>query len=137
MLGRSVHTVRNYRSDIGVFLGFLAERGIEFDRAGRMDGRAFLGEQREAGVAEASIKRRASTVRGFYGWLDREGQLPPARPGDSILTLRYPKAPRRLPRFLSEDQAAALGGGAGHLDAARAARPRAAGAAVRGGAARQ
>ena len=108
MLGRSVHTVRNYRRDIGVFLDFLAAGGIEFDRAGRTDGRAFLGAQREAGLAEASIKRRASTVRGFYGWLDGEGALPPAEPGNSILMLRYPKAPRLLPRFLTEQEAAAL-----------------------------
>jgi site-specific recombinase XerD len=47
-------------------------------------------------------------VRSFYGWLDREGMLPPAQPGDSILMLRYPKAPKRLPHFLSTDEAQAL-----------------------------
>ena len=105
---RSPHTIRNYRRDIGVFLEFLARLGVDFDRASRSHGRAFLAAERDAGTAAASVKRRASTVRAFYGWLDQQGELPPAEPGDSILMLRFPKAPRRLPRFLSEEQASTL-----------------------------
>jgi site-specific recombinase XerD len=99
--GRSPNTLRNYQHDLEAFFRFLAGRDIEFDRAGRLHGRAFLAQLREQGVADASIKRHATVVRGFYAWLDREGKLPPAAPGDSILRLRYPKAPRLLPRFLS------------------------------------
>src|SRR5262249_9738497 len=98
----------NYTNDISAFVAFLAERGTEFDAAGRGDGRAYLATAREAGVAPASIKRQATTIRAFYGWLDREGTLPPATPGDSILMLRYPKAPKRLPHFLSTTEARAL-----------------------------
>jgi site-specific recombinase XerD len=105
---RSEHTLRNYRNDLGAFFAFLAEGGVEFDQAGRGHGRAFLGHARDADVAPASLKRQATTVRAFYGWLDREGMLPPAQPGDSILMLRYPKAPKRLPHFLSTDEAQAL-----------------------------
>src|SRR5207253_2589816 len=47
-------------------------------------------------------------VRAYYGWLDREGMLAPAAPGDSILRLRYPKAPKRLPHFLSTEEVDAL-----------------------------
>lgn len=108
MKRRSPHTLRNYRRDIGGFIDFVAGRGVEFDRAGRRDGRAYLSQCRFDGLAEASVKRRGSTIRGFYAWLDRKGELPPSKPGDSILRLRYPKAPRLLPRFLSEDQAADL-----------------------------
>ena len=106
---RSPHTVRNYRRDIEGFLRFLAARGVAFDEAGREIAREYLGVLRvEREVAPASVKRVATTIRGFYGWLDDEGRLPPARPGDSILRLRYPKAPKRLPRFLTEDEAGAL-----------------------------
>ena len=105
---RSEHTLRNYRHDIEGFFEFLVQRGVEFDRAGRGDGRAFLAGQRDAGVAPASVKRQATTIRAFYGWLDREAALPPSNPGDSILRLRYPKAPRRLPHFLSVEETAAL-----------------------------
>ena len=105
---RSPHTIRNYRRDVTAFLTFLEQRGVAFDRAGRSDGRAFLAAQRDGGLAEASIKRRATTVRGFYGWLDRRDALLPSVPGDSILMLRYPKAPRRLPRFLERHEATGL-----------------------------
>ena len=101
---RSPFTARNYRTDIGAFLDFLAELDIEWNRAGRSHGRAFLAAQSEAGIAASSLKRRATTIGSFYRWLDREGELPDAKPGDSILMLRYPKAPRLLPHFLEQDQ---------------------------------
>ncbi|MXZ62265.1 MAG: tyrosine-type recombinase/integrase [Chloroflexi bacterium] len=107
--GRSAHTVRNYRRDLEGFLLFLAERGVAFDEAGRELAREYLGVLRiEQERAPASVKRVASTIRTFYGWLANEGRLPPAKPGDSILRLRYPKAPKRLPHFLTEDETEAL-----------------------------
>ena len=106
---RSAHTVRNYRNDLQGFLAFLADRGVEFDRAGRELAREYLGVLRiEQERAPASVKRIASTIRTFYAWLDDEDRLPPAQPGDSILRLRYPKAPKRLPHFLTEEEAGAL-----------------------------
>lgn len=105
---RSEHTTRNYRHDLESFFDFLARRGVEFDRAGRTDGRAFLAELRSGGIAEGSVKRHGTVIRGFYAWLDREGNLPPSKPGDSILRLRYPRARRRLPHFLSQPEAEAL-----------------------------
>ncbi|MCC6237003.1 MAG: tyrosine-type recombinase/integrase [Dehalococcoidia bacterium] len=105
---RSTNTTRNYVHDLTGFFRFLAARGREFDQAGRLDGRAFLAGLRERAVADASIKRHATVIHGFYAWLDREGELPPARPGDSILRLRYPKAPRLLPHYLSTEEAGTL-----------------------------
>lgn len=105
---RAKDTLRNYRDDLRDFLRFLAAKEIEFDRAGRSHGRAYLASLMAAGVAPASVRRKASTVRTFYAWLDREGELLPAEPGDSILRLRQPKAPRTLPRFLSTEEAATL-----------------------------
>ncbi|MFN8639065.1 MAG: site-specific integrase [Dehalococcoidia bacterium] len=105
---RSVHTIRNYEHDLTAFFRFLAAAGREFDRAGRLDGRAFLAGLRDGGTADASIKRHATVIHGFYKWMDREGLLPPARPGDSILRLRYPKAPQLLPHYLSTEDATQL-----------------------------
>ncbi|MGE0227417.1 MAG: tyrosine recombinase XerC [Dehalococcoidia bacterium] len=106
--GRSALTVRNYRDDVGPFLEFLVERGRAAEHAGRDEGRAYLSRIREEGLAQASIRRRATTIRAFYRWLDREELLPPPRPGDSILGLRSPAAPRRLPHFLTEEETSAL-----------------------------
>ncbi len=105
---RSLLTVRNYRSDLTHYLGHLAARGIEHDAAGRTDVRGYLARLRDEELADASIRRRAATVRGFYRWLDAEGVALHNRPGDSILRLRYPKVGRRLPHFLSQEEATAL-----------------------------
>lgn len=122
--GRSEHTLRNYRTDIGGFLEYLASEGVAFESAGRTHGRAYIAREREAGVAPASIKRIATTIRAFFAWLDREGLIGGAEPGDSILRLRHPKAPRRLPHFLSTDETKALVG-APEADTARGLRDRA------------
>ena len=105
---RSPHTLRNYRADIGGFLAYLAREGVEFRSAGRGHGRGYLSQLRDRELAPASVKRCAATVRGFYGWLDAQGVPLGARAGDSMLRLRHPKAPARLPRFLSEDETGAL-----------------------------
>ncbi|MQC17641.1 MAG: tyrosine recombinase XerC [Chloroflexi bacterium] len=106
---RSAHTLRNYRHDLEGFLRFLAERGTPFDEAGRSDGRSYLFALRSASVAEGSVKRIATTIRGFYGWLDSEldndGFTLKNEPGDSMLRLRFPRQTKRLPKFLSTDEA--------------------------------
>lgn len=105
---RSPYTLRNYRADLGGFLAYLHREGVEFLNAGRSHGRGYLALLRDREVVPASVKRCATTIRGFYGWLDTHDVPLGARPGDSILRLRHPKAPSRLPRFLSEDEAGAL-----------------------------
>ena len=105
---RSPHTLRNYRADIGGFLAYLEREGVEFRHAGRTHGRGYLALLRARELAPASVKRSATTIRGFYGWLDAHQVPLGARPGDSMLRLRHPKVPARLPRFLSEEETDAL-----------------------------
>ncbi|MGE3858118.1 MAG: tyrosine-type recombinase/integrase [Dehalococcoidia bacterium] len=105
---RSEFTLRNYRTDLEDYLRFIAPRGIAFAAAGRSTGRAYLSHLADAGMAEGSVRRRATTVRGFYAWLDANGTELCARPGDSMLRLRYPKKGRRLPHFLDVQEAQRL-----------------------------
>ena len=105
---RSEFTIRNYRTDLEDYLRFLAPKGIAFDAAGRGDGRAYLSCLQDIHLAEGSIRRRATTIRGFYGWLDANGVELRNRPGDSLLRLRYPKKGRHLPHFLDVEEAQAL-----------------------------
>jgi site-specific recombinase XerD len=93
---RSPNTVRNYRSDIGHFLGWCEEREIEPLAAGRHQFRDYMGELRERGMAPASITRRTSTVHAFYRYLQREG----ATERDQMYGLSLPKRPKRLPKVL-------------------------------------
>jgi site-specific recombinase XerD len=105
---RSPHTVRNYRTDLVDFLAFLDGMERDYRDAGREDARAYLGALRIRDLSDASVRRRAITLAGFYRWLDREGYELRARSGDSMLRLRYPKVTKRLPRFLSQEDAGAL-----------------------------
>lgn len=88
---RSELTIRNYRTDIEEFLRFLAPKGVAYDAAGRGDGRSYLSHLQDLTRAEGSIRRCSTTIRGFYGWLDANDVTLRARPGDSMLRLRYPK----------------------------------------------
>jgi site-specific recombinase XerD len=93
---RSAYTIRNYRSDIGDFLRWLAEREHEPLETNRQEFRAYLGDLRERGMAAASITRRTSTVHGFYRYLLREG----ATDRDLLYGTALPKRPKRLPKVL-------------------------------------
>ncbi len=105
---RSLHTIRNYRTDLTGYLAFLAERETPYDEAGRSDARSYLAALRSRDVADASVRRVATTIRGFYGWLDREGVVLKNVPGDSPLRLRYPRTGKRLPKFLERSEVDAI-----------------------------
>ena len=102
--GLSRHTLRNYRSDLGHFLGWLGEHGIALPAMVRADYRGYLAELRETGVAEASIRRRASTIKSFVRRLHRDGELA-SNPLELAAT---PKATMQLPKSLSPQQVEAL-----------------------------
>ena len=71
----SPHTVRAYDGDIAALASYLGARsrvaGINQDRI-----IAFLEHQRAAGLSGASLRRRASGLRGFCRWLHARGHLP-------------------------------------------------------------
>ena len=93
---RSAYTIRNYRSDIGSWLAWCAERKLEPLEATRALFREFLTELKDAGMVAASITRRTSTVHGFYKYLHTEG----ATERDLLYGVALPKRPKRLPKVL-------------------------------------
>ena len=101
----SPHTVRNYRRDVASFAAWAEERGrgqvgealwrgVDATRV-----RAFLAALHKD-HAKTSIARTLSGVKAFFRFLVREGHLE-ANPADAVTA---PKAPRRLPRFMSVDE---------------------------------
>ncbi|MCL4230350.1 MAG: tyrosine recombinase [Dehalococcoidia bacterium] len=93
---RSPYTIRNYRGDIGHFLGWCEERGYDPLGITRATFRTYLGELREGGMVAASITRRTSTIHGFYRYLLREG----ATTKDLLYGIALPKRPQRLPKVI-------------------------------------
>lgn len=98
----SPYTIRNYRTDLDAFLAFLARKDItDLAQVDRPLLRRYLRELQDQGLVRASIARRVSVVRSFYRYLVREGLLVT----NPLVNLAIPRVERRLPTFLTIDEA--------------------------------
>lgn len=99
--GFSPHTVRAYRTDLVQLATFAATREVT-----ALDGltlellRDWVWAGSQAGLAKATLSRRAASVRGFTAWLQHTGSLQ-IDPG---VRLKSPKPARPLPRVINRAQ---------------------------------
>lgn len=105
--GAASYTLRNYRQALQCFCNWhLAQRGSppSWQSLQRDDFRAYLRFLGRIGLGRAAVALRFSGLRALYKQLVREGvvQFSPIR------NLAMPKAPKRLPRFLTVEQMKAL-----------------------------
>jgi tyrosine recombinase XerC len=101
----SPYTLRNYRSDLLGFARYLQEdEGIAPLELNRQSFRRYLGHLKNAGVAASSVTRKVSTVRGFYRFLAREGNLDT----NPLAGVSAPKKERRLPSILTKEHLTTL-----------------------------
>ena len=116
--GRSPHTVAAYRRDLGVYVEFLAGRGI--DSLEVVTGRDVEGfitslREREQPLAPSTVARMLSSVRGLHRFAVEEGLATIDPSADA----RAPKAAMRLPKAIGIDEVAALLEAAGGDDPIR------------------
>ncbi|WP_187329882.1 MULTISPECIES: tyrosine recombinase XerC [Micrococcaceae] len=98
---RSAHTVRAYLSDVESLLGFAVQEGVQELRQLELGSlRRWLGAQSEAGMARATLARRAATARSFTGWALREELIET----DPAVRLQAPKRDKSLPGVLQQQQ---------------------------------
>lgn len=93
----SPHTLRAYEGDLSSFEAFTgADLGIdELERSSLVD---FLESQRTRGLSPASLRRRASALRGFARWLLAQDLVgSDLWSGESVALGRARKLPRVLP----------------------------------------
>jgi integrase/recombinase XerD len=103
--GLSRNTVDAYARDVAAYLTFLEQGGAS--DPGRATGRdvlAWLKNQRSRGLSARTVARRVSALRGFYGFLIREG-LTQTSP---LTRLDSPKLWKTLPRTLSQEETRAV-----------------------------
>ncbi len=93
----SDHTLRVYDSDLSVLIAFLGS-GTSAQHISSVDMLRFVEDQRRAGLAAASLKRRVSAIRGFCRWLCATELVEEDPWKDIELDL---SGPRRLPRPVS------------------------------------
>ncbi|MCB9879507.1 MAG: tyrosine recombinase [Planctomycetes bacterium] len=101
---KSPATLRAYGSDLRAFAEWLAATGQQAAALTRLALRRYLVELEQQGLAATSVQRKLASLRGLFGWLRREGR----RRDDPAALLKGPKAPRRVPRFLTVPEVDAL-----------------------------
>jgi site-specific recombinase XerD len=97
-------TLRNYETDLRHYFAWLEREEIALTRITRPAFRGYIAEMQDAGVAQGSVTRRVSTVRGFYKWLRLAGLMS----DDPLALVRGPKQDRRLPHVLHGPEISAL-----------------------------
>ncbi len=96
----SAATRRAYRSDLTAFLSWLGDRGRSATRTGRPDLRSYLVELEQQQLKATSIQRKLACLRGFFRFLQEQGHIAK----DPARLVRGPKAPRRVPHFLTSQE---------------------------------
>lgn len=99
--GRSIHTVRAYRSDVERLLLVMANKGLT--KVAQLDIgvlRVWLASEYDDHTP-ATVARRAAAIRSFTSWCVRVGLLK----SDPGLLLSPPKTHKSLPTYLRIDEA--------------------------------
>ena len=96
----SAHTVRAYRQDLLEYARFLKKHGVPLMDARTIEVRSFLAELRERSLSRSSIARKLASIKSLYKLLTARGLCP----AETQFVLRSPRLPRKLPRFLDEDE---------------------------------
>lgn len=95
-------TIRNYKADIQPLYDFVRLKDIADMRSlDRLTLRGYLAWLTELGYVRHSVSRKLSTLRTFLKWMSSKGIIE----GDPLPKRGIMRVPKRLPRFLSEEQA--------------------------------
>ena len=105
--GSSVYTQRNYRQALTEFSQwYFGERNTAPDwlHLKKLDFRGYLRFLGRGNLSRSAVQLRFSALRSFYKHLMRRGKLD----ASPVKEITLPKKEKRLPQFLTLDQAAAL-----------------------------
>lgn len=101
----SPHTSSAYAHDLNEFFKWQDANGIEhWQQITNHHIRQYAATEHRRGIGPRSIQRHLSTLRSFFKFLMREGQLK----ANPALEVRAPKATKKLPTTLDADQMAQL-----------------------------
>ena len=96
--GFSEHTLRAYHKDLLQFDNFLkVEKSSSLETINHLLLRRFLAVLRSKNYSKTTIARKLASIRSFFKFLIREGELA----SNPFEMLRTPKQDKKLPHFLS------------------------------------
>lgn len=94
----SPHTLQSYQTDLHQFEQFLVKDNIQLRDAKALNIKNFMVELLHQGLLETAVNRKLSSLKSFYKFLHREGQID-NNPAALVKTL---KAPKKLPVFVED-----------------------------------
>ena len=103
----SEHTIKSYTSDLKQFTSFLSSEFQIIDEIHEISFqiiRTWIASLLEKGINPRSVNRKISTLKTYFKFLIREGELI-ENPMTKVVA---PKSKKRLPVFIEEDQIASL-----------------------------
>jgi integrase/recombinase XerC len=101
----SKYTIEHYQRDISEFIMFMSEQAIaDIHTVTYFDARLFLTKLYEKKQSKRTIARKTSCLRSFFKFLLRENIVKE----NPFALVSLPKKEQKLPRFLYEEEIAAL-----------------------------
>ena len=107
--GLSSNSISAYSRDLQRFGNFLSERSLDFSNFEQEDLDDFIGHLNRAGLAISTVNRVLSTLRSFYGYLEREHDV-----HNPMKDVESRKIPLRLPKALTVSEITQLIDGSFH-----------------------
>lgn len=102
----SAHTIRSYSDDLEAFVAYLkaefGEQGVQEVSPAMV--RSWLAALKDEGMSSRSINRKISSLRSFYKYLLRMGEVAQS----PMVAIVAPRAARRLPVFVEQQQMSEL-----------------------------
>ncbi|MEG0259168.1 MAG: tyrosine recombinase XerC [Lysinibacillus sp.] len=97
----SIHTVREYESDLLEFLAFLESENIaDLTSVEYIHARLFVTKLYDEKKARSSVSRKISSIRSFFRFLNRQFAIDDT----AFRSLYHPKKEKRLPSFFYEEE---------------------------------
>ena len=103
----SEHTIKSYTSDLKQFTSFLSAEFQIIDEIHEISFqiiRTWIASLLEKGISPRSVNRKISTLKTYFKFLIREGELIE----NPMMKVVAPKSKKRLPVFIEEDQIESL-----------------------------
>ena len=102
--GLSEHSIAAYAADLRELLEFFSLKGLDPATVDRQGLFLFLMRLRQRELGNRTLARKLSSLRGFFAFVADEGW----RADNPAELLENPKLGRKLPEFLTRDEAARL-----------------------------
>lgn len=96
----SSHTIIAYKSDLESFIDFIKSQ-YEIEDISQLKHtfiRSWIVQLMDSGIKSKSINRKISTLKTYYKFLQREGEIKQS----PMLKVISPKLPKRLPQYVEE-----------------------------------